>query len=159
MKSVIENTFGNRIRIRVCGILIKDDKILLANHSGLNSANVFWIPPGGGIKFGEHIKEALVREFQEEAGIEIEPESLAGIYEYVEPPLHAVEFFYSVTAKTSVSPVKGNDPELKEKQIIDAVKFVTFKELAVIPNENKHRILHNIKSASDLLNLNGGFNI
>lgn len=35
--------YGNKTRIRVCGILEKDGKYLLVNHSKLNVDNVFGI--------------------------------------------------------------------------------------------------------------------
>lgn len=39
-----------------------------------------WNLPGGGIKSGEDMKEALKREVLEETGLEIEPHKLLGVY-------------------------------------------------------------------------------
>lgn len=52
-------------RPSVYGIIIKDDKILLSKQwDGYDF-------PGGGIKLGETIDEALVREVKEETGLDI----------------------------------------------------------------------------------------
>ena len=67
----IAATFGNQIRVRVCGILINQEGILLVNHSGLNESGDWWTPPGGGLIFGESLEEALIREFKEETGLVI----------------------------------------------------------------------------------------
>ena len=38
-----------------------------------------WTLPGGGLEFGEHPEEAMVREVQEETGLTVKPEKVAGI--------------------------------------------------------------------------------
>ena len=62
----IKRIFGNQIRVRVMGILVKNHQLLLVNHSGLNQDNELWLPPGGGVEVGERVVEALIREFNEE---------------------------------------------------------------------------------------------
>ncbi|MEJ2005913.1 MAG: NUDIX domain-containing protein [Cyclobacteriaceae bacterium] len=69
MNERIISEFGNRIRIRVCGILIRDGSLLLAEHRGIGENGSILIPPGGGVEFGESLKDALRREFREETGI------------------------------------------------------------------------------------------
>ena len=49
-----------RPRIRVAGILIEDDKILLIQHNKNNKK--YWLIPGGGNEWGETSKEALIRD-------------------------------------------------------------------------------------------------
>jgi len=55
-------------RPSVYGFVVDGDRVLLMNtiKSGLYSL------PGGGIELGERMEEALAREIQEEAGIEVE---------------------------------------------------------------------------------------
>lgn len=55
--SEIAATFGNQIRVRVYGILISQEEILLVNHSGLNESGDWWAPPGGGLIFEESMEE------------------------------------------------------------------------------------------------------
>ena len=69
-KSVLE-LYGNRLRVRVCGICIRNDQLLLVNHRGLVEGD-FWSFPGGGMQFGETAKECLTREFMEETGLTVE---------------------------------------------------------------------------------------
>lgn len=49
------------------GLLIKDRKLLLERHGGLD----VYITPGGKVEKGENAQQALVREFAEEFGIKI----------------------------------------------------------------------------------------
>ena len=55
----IVEEFGNKLRIRVCGICIEEDRILLINHHSLNKGGDFWAPPGGGMEFGFSSEENL----------------------------------------------------------------------------------------------------
>ena len=52
----------------VAGYLIHNNKVLLIHHRKLD----LWLPPGGHIDKDETPDEALIREFQEELGLEIE---------------------------------------------------------------------------------------
>ncbi len=52
-------------RVAVKAIIIRDDRILLAEDNG----NEGWSFPGGGIDHGEEIRQALPRELEEELGI------------------------------------------------------------------------------------------
>lgn len=51
------------INNKVRGILVKDDKVLVANYGGI------MLFPGGKVDKGENLEEALVRELSEETGI------------------------------------------------------------------------------------------
>jgi 8-oxo-dGTP diphosphatase len=117
------------------------------------------IPPGGGVEFGESLRKALKREFYEETGLHVHVGDFLSLYEFIEPPLHALEFFFLVTAENTQIPHTGTDPELKENQIIESVNFVTFDKLRIMDNEYKHRILHEINDRQGLLNLKGRFKL
>lgn len=56
--------------IRVYGILIRKGKVLLSSetYAGRSFAKF----PGGGLEFGEGLRDCLKREFKEETGFEIE---------------------------------------------------------------------------------------
>lgn len=61
----------NRFNIRVYGILINQfSEILIADE--VRGGHFFTKFPGGGLEWGEGLKDCLIREFQEELGIGIE---------------------------------------------------------------------------------------
>ena len=95
MDGEIGKIYGDRLRVRVCGLCWDGDRILLANHSLLSGSN-FWIPPGGGLEYGETVEKALKREFSEETGLEVEQLGFAFGCEFVKKPLHAIELFFNV---------------------------------------------------------------
>lgn len=158
MTEYIAHTFGNKIRVRVCGILADSDKILLACHKGLNNGQDLWIPPGGGLEFGETLEDALKREFLEETGLTVDIVKFHSLNEFLHPPLHAIELFFLVESEDPGIPSTGRDPELT-RQVISEVNYVTFEKLAVMDDRIKHPVLQNIKGYKDLLNLTSGFKI
>ncbi len=154
----IEETFGHSVRIRVCGICIEEGKLLLVNHA-MGRKMELWLPPGGGINLNESAEEALIREFKEETGLNIEVEKFMFVNEFKSGVLHAIELFFKVK-KTGGTLAKGFDPELsKGHQIINKVEFVSFKEIAIMEDEILHNILHGNISQEYLLNMTGYFKL
>lgn len=56
--------------IRVYGLLIQDDKVLVSDERRFGK--LFTKFPGGGLEFGEGIKDCLIREFDEELGVTVD---------------------------------------------------------------------------------------
>lgn len=56
--------------VRVYGILIEDDKLLVSDEhiKGMNITKL----PGGGLEFGEGTADCVIREFKEELDLDIE---------------------------------------------------------------------------------------
>jgi 8-oxo-dGTP diphosphatase len=127
MNKNLINQYGNHLRVRVCGICVQEDKILLINHSSLNESNEFWSPPGGGLQFGETIEECLKREFLEETNTIISVGKFLKIREFINLPLHAIELYYEVKIESG-NVKRGFDPEMDE-QIIQDVKWLSFEEV------------------------------
>lgn len=71
----IENTNWEQ---SVAGVLIKENKVLLARHTYGNGKGMLIIP-GGYVNCGETPQQALKREYLEETKIEIEPQNIIGI--------------------------------------------------------------------------------
>lgn len=157
MESEVQTFYGNKIRIRVCGLCIVDDKILLINHSGITSAD-FWAPPGGGLNFGETAESCLKREFLEETGLTIAVEEFLFVCELIRHPLHAVELFFKARP-TSSELKKGIDPEAGSPSIIKAVKFMDWNEIQSIPPGQLHGIFQQVDHPSKVSTLGGFFRL
>jgi 8-oxo-dGTP diphosphatase len=136
MSQWVSQSYGGRVRLRAAGVLIENDEILLVKMLGLGKEGVFWAPPGGGIEFGESIAAGLIREFKEETGLEVEVGLLVCVHEYIEPPLHAVELFYSVR-RVGGQLTLGKDPET-EKQLIAELCFLSKQQVLKIPTSQRH---------------------
>lgn len=65
------------LNIRVSGIIIKDNRVLLVKN--LRSKYIYSL--GGRLKFGENAQEGVVREVEEEIGIRLEVDRLGFIHE------------------------------------------------------------------------------
>ncbi|GAB3538922.1 NUDIX hydrolase [Pontibacter brevis] len=149
--------YAEKLRVRVCGICIHNNKLLLVRHGSTVGNENFWAPPGGGLQYGETMQAGLVREIQEETGLEVQVERFLFVNEFLQPPLHAVEFFFEVNVKGG-SLVTGADPEATaEEQLIEQVQWLALKELQAIPFKDKHRVLQLLLSFDDLLGLNHYF--
>lgn len=156
-KKFVTEHFGHQLRFRVCGICIKDDKLLLVLHKGLGELGELWLPPGGGLERGQTAPENLKREFLEETGLEVEVGNFLFIHEHLQGSLHAVELFFSVKA-TGGSLVTGSDPELPpDKQLIQEVRYFNFAELKAFGDQRLHAMLQHCHSLEELNNAKGYF--
>ena len=150
-----KNIYGDRIRVRACGLCFYNNRILLVNHSLYGSGNSFWSPPGGGVEFGETAIEAVKREFKEETGLNVEVGEMLFMNEFIQPPLHAIEIFFKILSFDGEL-MKGTDPEFSnQKQIIREVRFLSFEEIKMLPDKSIHSIFKKIDSFDDILKLEG----
>ncbi len=157
MESEVQTFYGNKIRIRVCGLCIVKDQILMINHNGITSTD-FWAPPGGGLNFGETAESCLKREFLEETGLNIEVEEFLFVCELIRHPLHAVELFFK-TRSIKSKLKKGIDPEAGSPSIIKEVKFMGWNEIQAIPSSQLHGIFQHVDHPSKVITLGGYFRV
>jgi 8-oxo-dGTP diphosphatase len=61
-----------RQRVAAYAVILRDDRVLLSRLAPYLSATERWTLPGGGIDFGEHPRDAVVREVYEETGLHAE---------------------------------------------------------------------------------------
>ncbi len=155
MGNPVIDKFGNKIRLRACGLSFRRDGILLINHKGLYSHD-FWAPPGGGVEFGEPVEAALKREFKEECQTDINVVGFRFACEFVRPPLHAIELFFEVALLGEAR--LGHDPELKGGQIITEIKSLGETELQLLPARELHGLFEKSRNPSTIMGLNGFFN-
>ncbi|HEY5691265.1 MAG TPA: NUDIX hydrolase [Cyclobacteriaceae bacterium] len=158
MPKSIHNIYGHKVRTRICGICVVNDELLLVNHKGLGDGNL-WAPPGGGIEYGESVLQALEREFKEETNLTISAKELLFTVEFIEPPLHAIELFFTVEVKGGALK-KGMDPEMEsESQIITDARFFPWKEIKELDSGQVHGIFKNVSDPAEILDLRGYFKL
>src|ERR1041385_7185450 len=157
MENEVHAYYGNKIRIRICGLCIVDEKLLLVNHSSITETN-FWAPPGGGLNFGESATDCLKREFLEETGLIVEVGNFLFTCELIKHPLHAVELFFKVNPLTTQLTV-GKDPEVGSPDIIKEVRFKSFEEIQAIPPNEIHGIFSFADHPSKVELLRGYFRL
>ena len=147
--------YGNRLRLRVCGLLREGDRLLMVRHRGINPSDTFWCPPGGGPQFNETAPDALIREFQEETGLTVSVGELLFVNEFMKPPLHAMELFFIVD-RISGQVHQGTDPEMSvDGQIIDDVRLMTFAEIKACPPADVHYLFSRCQTLEDVYRLQG----
>lgn len=153
----VRTTFGDRLRVRVCGLCFSDDNLLLVRHRGLGAKGYLYAPPGGGMHYGEGAEEALVREFAEETGLRIEIREFLFVYEYRSLPLHALELFFAVESVGGTLRT-GHDPEVPDdKQLIEAVDFMSAEAINQERGNQMHGMINRCHSPKELLSWRGYF--
>ena len=65
-------------RVTIKGLCVREGKVLLAREA--ESLSGKWELPGGGLDFGENIREAFTREVQEEMGLKVTKMSERPVY-------------------------------------------------------------------------------
>src|SRR6185436_6346269 len=144
--------YGNKVRARVCGICSSAEGLLLVNHFGLYGHD-FWAPPGGGMEFGQSAAANLKREFRVETGLEVQVGKLRFVCEFIQEPLHAIELFFGVSQAGGILK-SGHDPEMSS-QIIKEVRFVSWKDLELLPGHHLHGALAHARTRHKIESLEG----
>ncbi|UOQ77859.1 NUDIX hydrolase [Hymenobacter sp. 5516J-16] len=140
-------------RVRVCGLLVREDALLLTAHRGLLPNQLpFWSPPGGGWQFGETLQQCLAREFQEETGLAVSVGRFLHLHEFRSPTLQALELFFEVRPlDATATPTLGRDPEhAAEAQLLTHLEFVTPRQLGQLLPSQVHPVLRDIISPDDV---------
>lgn len=78
--------------LAVCVCAIKGDKVLAVARRGTKSE---WGLPGGKVEPNEDLKDALVREVQEEVNITLDKDKLTPIFTRIDHPFNVTTFLYS----------------------------------------------------------------
>ncbi len=122
------------IRIRVCGILEKDDEILLVKHTKNNKE--YYLLPGGGVDHGEDFKTSLKREFLEECNLVIDVENMVFISEGIAPNggRHIVSIYFKVSYVSGELQVGEDEGNLIG---VEYIKKSDLDNITLYPNTKK----------------------
>ncbi|MEM9100282.1 MAG: NUDIX hydrolase [Pseudomonadota bacterium] len=121
------------IRIAARAVIVRDGAVLLVN--AFPGTTELWCAPGGGGVTGEGLTETLMREVEEEIGLQITPGALAGVSEFHNPAdgFHQVDIFFHASAVGEM-PERWTDPE----GIVVAHRWATEAELARLNHKPDH---------------------
>jgi 8-oxo-dGTP diphosphatase len=110
------------------GVVVDGSKVLLARRkSQVKQWDGKWEVPGGKVKFGESIEQAVGRELREELGIEVEAiEKLGEFFENVwrlkEGQIHVVLIGYKCR-------IRSGKPRVRDRDSISQVKWFGLDEV------------------------------
>ncbi|MBI2074498.1 MAG: NUDIX domain-containing protein [Candidatus Levybacteria bacterium] len=97
-----------------------------------------WACPGGGLEFGESMKDSIVREMKEEYGFEIEPLEQMDAIDHIIPKekQHWIAIGY-------LCKVKRGTPKILEPEKCEKIGWFTIEEMAKMPLAipTKHRLM------------------
>lgn len=126
----------NKIILAGCVILDKEGKVLLIHRN--TPKRIQWETPGGKIEEDEDPKRACEREAEEEIGVDIKIIKELGKKEFQEDTYTMDYIWY-------LSSIKFGEPQLREKDKYDDMKYFSWEEL----KNNYDQISPNAKNLVD----------
>lgn len=115
------------VRIRVAGIFVEGEKILLVKHSKFGQE--YYLLPGGGQETGESLTQTLEREWQEELDVGVVPGKFLFMGESIPPDLEERRQVLQIVF--SIESISGT-VRLKPDQVLSGCEWVPVQELANI---------------------------
>ena len=112
------------MRVRVTGVVIEGDKILLLNQD--TDSGRSWSLPGGKVEERETLEGALIREMREETGADVEVAGLLYVCDYFTDTSHVIHITF---AARRVGGSLGAVTEGADTKVIRGVEFVPLHDL------------------------------
>ncbi len=157
MANQVHEIYGNKTRIRACGICITQAGLLLVNHEKITESN-FWAPPGGGLEFGEDARHCVAREVHEETGLTVSVGEFLFACEVIRPPLHAVELFFMVHVQGGSLRI-GSDPATDPLSLLTDARFFDDDQLVLVPPSQRHGLFGFAPKIAQIAGLRGYFKL
>ncbi|MFA6428701.1 MAG: NUDIX domain-containing protein [Candidatus Buchananbacteria bacterium] len=132
---------------RARAIIVEGNKILLINR--IKGKENYWVFPGGGIEPGESKEEALIRECQEELGLEVKVKDLILERMSDKPGMEEHrEYFFTVEVLSGrlgsgKGPEFEKDTNYKGQYIISWVDIKDWPDINLKPFEVRDLVLKN----------------
>ncbi len=125
-------------RISVAGVAHRGNNILVMRRLPGGSVGGLWEFPGGKAEKGERPREALIREWKEETGLEIAvgDEIARGEFHHTGVPITLIAFNVELSSTDS-------DPDLREH---DAFQWVNPRQLSRLALVDSDRIVADVIS-------------
>lgn len=113
-------------------LIVWEDKVLMVWHNDHGQA---WFTPGGRIKPGEPMQEALAREIEEETGLEVEIGDMVAFFDTFTPRevSHKFEFIFIARPKVAPSWTERACCDADPTGAVDKMRWFTEAELANEP--------------------------
>ena len=112
------------IRNAARALIVRDDRILLLRKQGYSDGERFALP-GGGQDPGETLRQALLRECEEEIGARVLVHDLLHVADYfkvrdTDPPStrHLVEFLFRCEVPDTYAPMNGEHPDKHQVEVV-----------------------------------------
>ncbi len=109
---------GSGPTVRAAALIITARGLLLVRQRRLD--RTYWLLPGGGVRFGESVADALRRELREELRLEIEPGRPLALVEAISDdmaryPKHVIHVIVQAALKHATAQLRlGEDPAVLE---------------------------------------------
>jgi ADP-ribose pyrophosphatase YjhB (NUDIX family) len=116
------------VHVRVTGVVIEDDRILLLNQD--TDTGRSWSLPGGKVEEGETLAAALVREMREETGLEVEPGRLLYVCDHL--PGNGTHVVHLTFEARRVGGTIGDVAAGADTRPIRGVEFVKLADLTAL---------------------------
>ena len=116
-----------RYGISAAGIIVEDDKVLMAHHVGPDYD--FWTLPGGRLEGNESVFDCAKRELAEETSLAVELDRIVYIQEFAEPNYHFCKFFILCNGYAG-NPTIANKPDGEDHLV--GVSFLYRSEIQVL---------------------------
>ncbi|SOE20078.1 8-oxo-dGTP diphosphatase [Spirosomataceae bacterium TFI 002] len=143
IKKQVQEHYGNRIRVRACGVLIENDKIMMLKHEGIGELNYYWSVPGGEPLLNENLAQAVEREMEEEVNLKVKTQDLLHVNEYINDSLHAIELYFRVIRERG-SEKLGIDPESPNFRVLTDLKWFLKTDLLAMNPKTRPDFLEKI---------------
>jgi mutator protein MutT len=121
----LKREYPKRPVVGVGAVILDGDKILLEKRKNEPNKGK-WSVPGGLVELGESVEEAVVREVQEETGLEVDEPRLVDVVNYVSLSEKGAVLYHYVILDYLVTVQSG---KAKAASDADALKWVPFNEV------------------------------